>query len=220
MKRFLLAVLLVMALASGCGEDALPPPQVVSISPAMVLASDANAVTVLVKGVLPTTVDYDRSSQTVAPSVSLLVGTLAVGTGAWEPGGKLSAVVPSLLAPGAYDVQVSFADGRMGVLPEAYQVTPGHWPDGFTVDPIPAQHAGVPFKVTLHATGADGPAFNGNVMLHVTNASAIKPSLSEPFVQGALTQTVTIPLAANGAVVNVVDLEGHLGVSKAFDVLP
>jgi hypothetical protein len=186
----------------------------------MVLASDANPVTVRVNGVLPTTVDYDRSRQTVDPSVSLLVGTLAVGSGTWEPGGKLTAVVPSLLAPGSYDVQVSFADGRMGVLPLAYQVAPGHWPDGYTVDPISPQRAGVPFTVSLHATGADGPAFSGNVMIHVINASAIKPSLSEPFAQGALTQTVTIPLQAKGAVVNVIDLLGHGGVSNAFDVLP
>lgn len=216
MKRLLLAALI----ATGCGEEALPAPQVVSISPDSALASNATAVSVKVDGVLPTSVNYDQTADTVDPRVSLLVGTLAVGTGSWEPGGTLNAVVPSLLAPGAYDVQVSFADGRTGVLSQAFKVARGNWPTSYTVSPIAAQHAGVPFTVELEAQGPNGATFEGNVTLQTSAGGLISPSLSAPFSHGRLSQTVTLPSAAAGVVLMVADLEGHIGRSKAFDVLP
>lgn len=216
MKRLLLASLL----ALGCGESALPAPEIVSITPASALASEASSVVVQVDGVLPTSLDYDRSSVDLNADVSLLVGTLAVGTGKWQPNGALVGNVPSLLAPGSYDVQVAFSDGRIGTLPDAFTVAPGLWPDRYTVEPIADQRAGVPFQVTIHAEGANGPGFHGNVLLHVLQAPGITPSLSDPFQGGDLTQQVTISQPASGVVFFVTDLDGNLGASGAFDVLP
>jgi hypothetical protein len=216
MKRLLLASLL----ALGCGESVLPAPEVVSISPSAALASEASQVVVQVDGVLPTSLDYDRSSDEENADVSLLVGTLAVGTGRWQPNGALSGNVPSLLAPGTYDVQVGFADGRTGTLAQAFTVSPGRWPTGYTVAPIAAQRAGVPFQISVHAEGPNGPEFHGNVLLHVLKAPAVTPSLSDPFQAGELTQQVTVSRPASGVVLFVTDLDGNLGASNAFDVTP
>jgi hypothetical protein len=212
--------LLASLLALGCGESVLSSPEVVSISPSGALASEASQVVVQVDGVLPTSLDYDRSIGEVNADVSLLVGTLAVGTGKWQPGGALTGNVPSLLAPGTYDVQVGFADGRTGTLSQAFTVSPGRWPTGYTVEPITGQRAGVPFQLSLHAEGPNGPDFHGNVLLHVLKAPAITPSLSDPFQAGDLTQEVTIAQPASGVVLFVTDLDGNLGASNAFDVTP
>lgn len=215
MKRLLLAALL----ATGCGESALPAPTVRSISPNSALASEATSVSVQVDGVLPGSVDYDRSSAQVRSEVSLLVGTLAIGSGQWEPGGKLTGLVPSLLSPGSYDVRVSFADGRVGTLQNAFIVSPGKWPSNYSVDAIPNPRAGVPFTVTVHANGANGATFHGNVIFR-TSKGTVTPALSDPFANGVLTQSLTIPDAATGVVLLVSDAQGHFGTSNAFDVTP
>lgn len=213
MKRLLVVALL----AFGCGEGPLPAPKVLSISPNTAPASDVTSVTVQVDGVLPTSVSYDHSTASVQRDVKLEVGMLTIGSGQWVPGGRLTGVIPSLLAPGSYDVRVSFADGRAGTLPNGFSVTPGNWPSGYTVDPIATQTAGVPFSITVHALGVNGATFNGTVNLG-TSKGNVKPALSDPFTNGLLTQTVTIPEPISGLVLEVSDQQGTSGASNTFDV--
>lgn len=215
MKRALFAALCLCA----CGGSTLPDPSIGSISPSTMAGSDSTAISVQVHGVLPTAADYDDSSVQLDPTVSLLVGPLVVGTGKWEADGSLSGTVPSLLPTGTYDVRVSFSDGRSATLKNGFTVTPGRWPSNYSIDTVGNQKAGQPFTITVHANGANGSLFHGNVIVR-TNKGTITPALSDAFQDGTLTQTLTIKDANTSVVLTVTDAQGHAGVSNAFDVTP
>jgi hypothetical protein len=215
MKRTWLAALLLCA----CGGSTLPDPTLDGIAPAASAASDATEVTVQVHGVLPTTVDYDDASVKLDPTVAIQIGNEKVGTATWKPDGSLSCTVPSIFAPGVYDVHVAFTDGREAVLPNGFTVTAGKWPSYYSVDGVADQRAGVPFSITVQAHGQNGPAFHGNVYLR-SNKGEVTPALSSPFEAGTLTQSVTLAEPQKNVILIVRDVAGNIGFSNAFDVNP
>jgi hypothetical protein len=215
MKRLLVVCALI-----GCSPGPLPPPAVRAIAPSAVKASDSTDVVVDVSAVLPFEANYSVPDAGVDPRATLLVGSLAVGTGRFEDGGTLTGTVPSLLAPGDYDVTVVLSDGRQGTLSKGYHVDAGAWPTGYNLDNIAAQKSGKPFEITVHALGANGPAFHGNVLISAPFKSSVTPTLSQAFDAGTLVQTVTMGNPANGVVLVVTDNALNFGVSNSFDVTP
>jgi hypothetical protein len=134
--------------------------------------------------------------------------------------GKAWGLVPSGLDAGTYDVSAQLDDGREGTLSRAFTVTKGFWPMGYTFDPIAPQKNGSSFSVTIRAQGPAAPIFEGTVKLS-SNLVNVKPTLSAPFVQGVLTQTVTVSgTPQSGIQLMAVDANGGSGTSGAFTVNP
>lgn len=210
---------LLLALCA-CGPAGLPPPKILSIAPSQMIACEGATVTVDAEVVLPTYLDYGHSAASASPDVSLRIGSIAVGTGKYSPGGLLVADVPPLFAPGRYDVALRVSDGRPeAVDAAAFAVAPTPYPDGYTVDFVPDQTQGQPFPITLRASGLNGPAYNCTVALS-TNRGSLFPTQSHPFLRGVRTEWVTIPSAVSSVVITARDDNGGFGSSNPFRVNP
>lgn len=189
-----------------------------SVSPPEMRASEATALEIDAELPLPTKVDYAKGTLEVDTRVSVSIGTLEVPTLAIAHGGVISTRVPSVLAPGSYDVKVTLGDGRTAVRPGGLTVVEGEWPEGYSIDPIAPQQRLVPFTLTVRATGANAAAFRGNVRLETGAGSSIGPRVSEPFVDGVLTQQVVVDSIQSSVIIRVTDVAGHVGTSNTFTV--
>jgi hypothetical protein len=193
-----------------------PEPVIRSVSPSEMRASEATALTVEARLILPATIDYDKGTLEVDTRTSVHIGTLEVPTLAISPEGVISTRVPSVLAPGSYDVKVTLGDGRTAVRPGGLTVVEGEWPEGYSIDPIGPQRRLEPFTLTVRATGAGAAAFRGNVRLEIGASGTIGPRVSEPFVEGVLTQQVVVNSVQSDVVIRVTDIAGHVGTSSTF----
>jgi hypothetical protein len=122
----------------------------------------------------------------------------------------------STSAGSSYDVKVTLGDGRTAVRPGGLRVVEGEWPEDYSIDPIGVQRRLVPFTVTVRATGAHAAAFRGNVRLETGAGGSIGPRVSEPFVDGVLTQQVVVDSIQSDVALRVTDLAGHVGTSNTF----
>jgi hypothetical protein len=188
-----------------------------SVSPSEMRASEATALELDAELPLPTTVDYAKGTLEVDTRVSVSIGTLEVPTLAVSQG-VISTRVPSVLAPGSYDVKVTLGDGRTVVRPGGLTVVEGEWPEGYSIDPIGPQQRLVPFTLTVRATGANAAAFRGNVRLETGAGGSIGPRVSEPFVDGVLTQQVVVDSVQSNVIIRVTDIAGHVGTSNTFSL--
>jgi hypothetical protein len=193
-----------------------PEPVIRSVSPSEMRASEATALAVDTELALPAKVDYDKGTVEVDTQVSVRIGTLEVPTLAVSPEGVISTHVPSVLAPGSYDVKVTLGDGRTTVRPGGLTVVEGEWPEGYSIDPIGPQKRLEPFTLTVRATGANAAAFRGNVRLQTGASGTIGPRVSEPFVNGVLTQQVVVNSIQSNVLIRVTDIAGHEGTSNTF----
>lgn len=189
-----------------------------SVSPPEMRASEATELAIDAELPLPTTVDYGKGSVEVDTRISVSIGSLEVPTLAVSPKGVISTRVPSVLAPGSYDVKVTLGDGRTAVRPGGLTVVEGEWPEGYSIDPIGPQQRLVPFTLTVRATGANAAAFRGNVRLDTGAGGSIGPRVSEPFVDGVLTQQVVVDSIQSNVIIRVTDIAGHAGTSNTFTV--
>lgn len=209
---------LALGLLAACSGDTLPPPTVVSVSPADRPASSSGPVTVTLDAVLPTLVDYGASAATVDERLTLKIGPRSFGPRVWTDAGVVTDFLPSVLPEGRYDVTVQLGDGRSATAASAFHVTAGAWPVGYTIDTIPSQNSGVPFGVTIRAQGAPDGGYGGTVSLSVAGAR-VAPVTSGPFVAGVLVQVITVTADEPGNFQLVVsDLAGHSGTSLPFRV--
>ncbi|MGZ3478771.1 MAG: hypothetical protein ACXU81_00380 [Myxococcaceae bacterium] len=198
-----------LGMLAACSGGTLPPPAIVSVSPAGRPASSSGPVTVTLDAVLPTLVDYGASSATVDDRLTLKIGPRTFGPPVWTDGGVVTDFLPSVLPQGRYDITVQLGDGRSATAASAFQVTAGAWPVGYTIDTIPSQSSGVPFGVTIRAQGAPDGGYGGTVSLSVPGAK-VAPLTSGPFVAGVLVQVITVTADQPGNFQLVVsDLGGH-----------
>jgi hypothetical protein len=193
-----------------------PEPVIRSVSPSEMRANEATALALDAELIPHTTVDYSQGTIEVDTRVSVRIGTLDVPTLAVSPEGVISTRVPSVLAPGRYDVKVTLGDGRTAVRPGGLTVVEGEWPEGYSIDPIGPQRRLEPFTLTVRATGANAAAFRGNVRLETGVGGNIGPRVSEPFVDGVLTQQVVVDSVQSDVVIRVTDIAGHVGTSNTF----
>jgi len=214
--------LLISAALAGCGPSPLPPPRILQVTPSSMLASEAVQLSVQVDAVLPFHVDYRVPSAQADDRVTLTLGGWQLEASALT-GGTVTAFVPSVLAPGSYDVGIRLADGRAATLPAGFSVGAGSWPDSFElVEPILDQTAGQPFVVALRAVraGVTDATFHGTVGLSL-NHGTVEPQNTAAFDSGLVTERgVIITTPGGGMVLTASDLAGHSVSSAPFKVNP
>jgi hypothetical protein len=119
------ACVLLSLLLWACEPASLPDPSIVSVAPERVPAGLPSSLSVRVSAALPIVVDYQ--DEAVDPSqvgMKVRLGGQEVDIPFAEPDGTLIVPVPEGLAVGAYDVQVTLADGREALREHAFQVLP------------------------------------------------------------------------------------------------
>ncbi|MBX5483112.1 MAG: hypothetical protein IRZ16_14905 [Myxococcaceae bacterium] len=214
--RSVLLVIATVTLAASCRD--WPDPVIRSITPSQMVASEATPIELRAEVPLQTTVDYAEGSASVDTAVSIRIGGVEVGHGQYAKGGVFQLVVPTVFQPGPQDVTLELADGRSTTLAGGFTVSEGQWPDGYTIDVIPPQRQLEPFTVTVRAAGEHAASFHGNVRFEVPPGATVGPQLSEPFVDGVLTQTITIRSPRNEELLIVSDVAGHRASSNTFDL--
>ncbi|RPH64460.1 MAG: hypothetical protein EHM78_26550 [Myxococcaceae bacterium] len=210
--------LLVALCLAGCSGATLPPPIVVSVSPAQRPASSSGPVTVTLDAVLPTVADHGASTVSVDDRLTLTIGPRPFGPSHWADAGVITDFLPSVLSEGSYDVMVELGDGRLAMATDVFRVTAGTWPVGYTIDTIPDQHSGIPFGVTLRAQGGQNGGYIGTVNFSVPGAT-VSPAVSGPFVGGVRVEVITVTVDRPASYqLEVSDLAGRRGRSLFFYV--
>jgi len=183
------------------------------------LSSAYEEVTVTVDAILPFQADYDQGQLTVERSLLIGIGPLLVGDSRYENNGVLTARVPSKLPPGVYDVSLTLVgDRRYDVVPNAFTVTPGAWPAGYSIDTISSPQAvNTPFIVTIRATGANATTFAGTVDIQ-DSRGLTQPTPTGPFTAGVREQSMTFTTSGAGITLTVRDLPGTTATSNPFTV--
>ncbi|HEX8433684.1 hypothetical protein [Archangium sp.] len=205
-----------LLLASGCQD--WPDPEIRAVSPSRMLASEYTPIELSADLPLPATVDYEQGTIDVSTAVKVEIGSLELATPTFTRKGVLATQVPTLFVPGSYDVRITLSDGRVATAPSAFTVTDGQWPDTYAIDPIGAQAPFVPFTITVRAQGPNAASFHGNVRFESGPGVNFGPKVSEPFVNGVLTQRVVFATSASSAVIVVTDVAGHRVSSNVFQL--
>lgn len=195
----------------GCGST-VPTPLVRSVSPTQAPTNVPTALTVQLEPLFPMTFDYGKRTVALNTQVTLRLGDREVSVEGVEAQ-RLTAVVPAGLPVGAYDVRVTLADGREGVLSPGFSVLPA--PEAaFTFDEIPEQIVGEPFTVTIRARGPDAPRFQATVTLG-SGKGLVQPRTSGRFNAGVRTEQLTIDQPGLNWV-TATDAAGNTGASDPF----
>lgn len=164
----------------------------------------ANNTVTAFNGTVDATVDAGTVTPAVSPAFSS--GTVTFDVAVTEAGTRTVA----FLRTGGV------GSGSTG----AFNVVPGATRQ-FTFDPIGTQGAGAAFPVTITARDGSGnltPTFNGTAALTTPSGSAVTPSTSAAFVNGVLTQSVTINTASGHQL--IASAGSVTGTSDLFTVSP
>ncbi|MFL5350063.1 MAG: hypothetical protein ACJ8AT_35245 [Hyalangium sp.] len=222
-------------LLCACGPTQLPPPSIVSVMPGQVAAGVPSTLSVRVDAVLPLTVDYQAGGVDPAQlSMAMRLAGQEVDVPFAEPDGTLIVPVPEGLPEGAYDVQLTLADGREAVREQAFSVVPAATLNGpnpnpqdgfvggvrsFLIDPIPEQVRDRPFQITLRADGPEAKLFQAPVSLRasVGTLTLVTPGA---FVDGVLVEELSMSHPGANIYLLVEDTQGHKGLSNSFRVRP
>jgi hypothetical protein len=203
----------------GCGTESLPPVSIASVVPSGMVASDPTAVSVQVEAQLGFQVDFGTGGLSADSAMQVTVGPLALGDGMYPPGGLVKGVLPTVIAPGSYDVTLTMGDGRTAVRHGAFTVDAGTWPASYSIDAVGAQESGVPFSVTLRAEGARAAGFRGNVLLGLIGDGTLTPEVSGAFDAGVCVDVVTVTGTGEFSL-TASDIAGDNGQSAPFTVAP
>lgn len=204
--------------STACGPSGLPAPTLESVSPGFIAQSDSPEITVVLRGVLPFSVNYDRQTAAVTSELTLEVGDHRYGPMDALGQAHFAVRVPSELPVGTHDLTVYLPDERQATLPDALTVTPGQWPATYSFDPIADQKRNVPFQVVLRAAGGSAASFMGTVKL--AGSRRATPANTAPFANGVATFQVTCLDTASAFFLTASDMEGHTARSNDFRVLP
>jgi hypothetical protein len=120
---------------------------------------------------------------------------------------------------GNYAVMVTNAFGSALSSNAVLTITPHH----FTWSPIPSpRYAKAPFTVSIQARDATNGLFTnftGLVSLSLTNGFPVNPVVSDSFIQGVWTGSVTVTLTASNLVLRANDGLGHSGLANPINVI-
>jgi hypothetical protein len=215
--RSALAVGLVLLFA-GCGSK-LPDPVLHSVEPSSFQEGDAPTLRVAFDAIRPAWANYGSRALGLETGLEVRVADQVIFSADAFDGNEVSAQAPFGLQPGRWDASVRVADGRVGILPGAVTVTPGEFPLGYAIDPIPDQVHAQSFDITIHAEGGNAATYTGVLQLTV-NHGKITPAITAPFSGGSVTAHVTISSVDKGMVITVKDAAGNQADSNAFAINP
>jgi hypothetical protein len=229
------ACVLLPLLLWGCGPATLPAPSIVSVEPLQVAVGVPSTLSVQVSAVLPLSVDYQGEDvDTAQLAMTVHLAGQQVDIPFAESDGTLIVPVPEGLALGAYDVQVTLADGREALRKGAFFVVPAptltgapprdHPPEegrdgitGFLIDPIGEQTRNTPFKVTLRVLGAEAKRFQEPVSLRVNKGKVTSATLGS-FTDGVRVEEIALSHPGSNLYLLIEDSWGHKGLSNSFQV--
>lgn len=184
-----LVALLGAVLLCACGASGPPAPVIQSLAPAQARTSDTTSVAVQVELAFPVTFDYSLRAAQVDTRVAVSIAGSELMVESVEPGTVTVVVAPGLPV-GKQDVRLTLPDGREAVLPQGFEVLPA--PDkSFTLTVPDTVTAGVPFLLTIQATGPNSQTFVGTVQL-LTKNGTLQPPVSGAFTAGQWSGMVTI----------------------------
>ena len=243
MKRALGALLPLLLWA--CEPAPLPAPSIVSVEPEQIPVGFPSALSVKLSAVLPLAVDYQ--TQAIDPEQLAMTVELAgkvVDIPFADPDGILVVPVPEGLAPGAYDLRVTLADGRSASRERAFSIVAAPTPTGggdggtqedggiegvlvgsndqlagFRFTPIEDQVRRVPFQVTLHAFGPASNTFQAPVKLRVSKGT-VRTHKSGSFAQGVQVEHISLSHPSIHIYLLAEDAKGRKALSNSFRVKP
>lgn len=208
-----------LLLLSSCNQQ-LPPLSIVSVAPRQMVPSQPTHVGVQVDAELAFQVDYGVETLSADTVMHVKVGPLELGTGTYPPGGLVEGTLPTVIAPGTYDVTVAMGDGREAIKANAFTVLDGGtWPSAYIINPVGDQRSAIPFPVTLRAVGPQATSFEGNVLLGIVGDGTMTPLISGAFEAGVRVETVTVT-GTGEFTLSASDIIGHNGQSAPFTVSP
>ena len=157
-------VALVFACACEPEPPVLPAPRILSITPPSQTAIESKTVTVKLDQEPRFLVNYGDRTVEQLDWPTLRIGSQAVPLDTYLGHGQYQGTVAKGLEAGLYDIQVTLPDGREASLARAYEVKAAlnYW-----LEPIDNQVQGVPFLVTIHATGTNAEKYEGFVTVSV-----------------------------------------------------
>jgi hypothetical protein len=204
-------------LLSACGSSELPLASIVSVTPQRVSASECVLLTVQLDRPLPVRLDYGKDSAELVDLTRVSIAERDIPVLSIEDQGRrLVTDVSAGLAQGTHDVRLTLKDGQQVVLPDALEVTAPLVLETFRFDPIVNQLRHEPFTMTIRASGQDAALFHGRVRLR-SNRGHLQPTWSAPFVNGVLTQQVTIDdTGGNNVFIEMTDCAGRTVNSNEF----
>jgi hypothetical protein len=244
------ACVLLSLLLWACEPASLPAPSIVSVAPERVPAGQPSSLSVRVNAALPIVVDYQE--QGVDPAqlgMKVRLGGQEVDIPFAEPDGTLIVPVPEGLSVGAYDIQVTLADGREALRENAFQVLPapalhggpgggdggtggdggadstdpfeeiGGGIIGFYIDPIRDQVRQRPFEITVRAVGPDAWIYSEPVRVRA-NRGAVETLSRGAFAKGVRVEKISVNHVGSVVYLLVEDSRGRKGLSNPFRVHP
>lgn len=241
---------LVSLLLWGCEPASLPAPTIVSVAPERVPAGLPSSLSVRVSAALPIVVDYqDEGVDPAQLNMKVRLGGQEVDIPFAEPDGTLIVPVPENLSVGAYDIQVTLADGREAQRDHAFQVLPapalnggssggdgGTQGDGgaentdpfadtrdgifgFRIDFIPDQVSERPFELTVRAAGPEAKSYSAPVSVRASRGR-VETVTRGGFSHGVSVEKISVNHAAPVIYLLVEDNRGNRGLSNPFRVQP
>jgi hypothetical protein len=159
-------MLVALVFACACEPEpiVLPAPRILSITPQTQTAIESKTVTVKLDQEPRFLVNYGERTVEQLDWPTLRIGPQAVPLTTYLGHGQYQGTVAEGLEAGIYDIQVTLPDGREASLAGAYEVKPAlnYW-----FESVDNQVQGVPFLVTIRATGTNAAQYEGFVTVSV-----------------------------------------------------
>ena len=226
--RRVLPILVALVFACACepeSPDVLPTPRILSITPRSQTAIESKRVTVQLDAEPRFLVNYaDRSVQQL-DRPTLRIGPQSVPLDTYLGHGQYQGTVAEGLEAGTYDIQVDLQDGRVASLAKAYEVKPAlnYW-----FELLDDQVQGVPFLVTINATGTNAERYEGFVTVSVLKNEldgsnpTILTTTCGPFANATCRARLTLDTPGNLFLIRAADdnPNNSPAFSNAFRVAP
>jgi len=203
-------MLVALVFACACEPEpiVLPAPRILSITPPSQTAIESKTVTVKLDQEPRFLVNYGERTVERLDRPTLRIGPQAVPLDTYLGHGQYQGTVAEGMEAGLYDIQVTLPDGREASLARAYEVKAAlnYW-----LESVDNQVQGVPFLVTIHATGTNAEKYEGFVTVSVLKNEldgsnpTILTTTCGPFANATCRARLTIDTPGNLFLVRAAD---------------
>ncbi|MFP2926356.1 PKD domain-containing protein [Pyxidicoccus sp. 3LG] len=222
--RYVLALLATCVMA--CQEPREPGPRPSVVMPAVGADDAPTRITITGEGLRPIVRTDFATGETsgVDAAFRARLGATSLLDVSPSEDGTLEATVPAGLAPGRYPLSVMDADGREGLLPDAFEVLTSleltRRVAGFRFETLGPQRAHEPFTLTVQAVDAAGERVAGfNGMARLTDETGtVVPGTVGPFRDGSWSGRVEVRQGVSANVLTLTTETGGTGRSGSFSV--